>query len=85
MCKQNEFNQKVAFKDALWTSVIRYGSVAVAVVDMHWPIAAIVQLEDVTIPVFPPPCAKLSVPAAGQWVKQFPVLHPDHREEILIT
>lgn len=54
-------------------------------VDVHRPIAVIVQLEDVAIPMFPPPSAKLSVPATGKWVKQYPVLHPDHGEEILIA
>lgn len=77
-----EFNQKVSIQKP---SIVRYRSVAIAVVDVHRAIAVIVQLEDVTVPMFPPPSAKLSVPATWKWVKQFPVLHPDHGEEILIA
>lgn len=66
-------------------SVIRYRRIAVAMVDVDRPITLIIELENIPVPVIPPPRAQLSVPAAGQWVKQLPVLHTDHGEEILIA
>lgn len=53
--------------------------------DVHWSVTMIIQLEDVPIPMIPPPSAKLPVPATGKRVKQFGVLHPDHGKEVLIS
>lgn len=48
-------------------------------------LAAVVQLKHMSVPVVPPPGAQLPVPAAGQWVKQFRVLHADHGKEVLVA
>lgn len=54
-------------------------------VNIDWSIAAIIKLKHVSISMVPPPSAQLSVPATGQGIKQFRVLHADHGKEVLVT
>lgn len=65
--------------------VIWYRRVAVAMVYVHRPLTAVVELKDVPIAVVPPPGAQLPIPAAGQHVKKARVLHTNHGEEVLVT
>lgn len=54
-------------------------------INENWSLAAIVQLEHIPVAVLPPPGAQLSVPAAGQRIKEFRMLHADHGEEVLVA
>lgn len=54
-------------------------------VDIDRSITAIIQLKHISVPVVPPPGAQLPVPATGQGIKQFRMLHTDHGEEVLVT
>lgn len=54
-------------------------------VDVDRSIAAIVQLEHITVTVVPPPGAQLSVPATGQRIKEFRMLHADHGKKVLVA
>lgn len=53
-------------------------------IDINGPITTVIQLEHISVAVVPPPGAQLSVPAAGQRVKKFRMLHADHCEEVLV-
>lgn len=67
------------------TSVIRYGCVTVAMVDIDRPVTVIVKLKHFSIAMVPPPGAQLPVPATGQSVEELWVLHTDHSEEVLVS
>lgn len=54
-------------------------------VDIDGSTTSIIQLKHVSVSVVPPPGAKLSVPATGQGIKQFRMLHADHGEKVLVT
>lgn len=69
----------------LGRSVVRYGRIAVAMVDVHRPLTAVVELKDVSVAVVPPPGAQLPVPAASQHVEEARVLHANHGEEVLVA
>lgn len=66
-------------------SVIWYGGVTVPMVDIDWPTTTIIQLKHVSISMVPPPGAQLPVPATGEGIKQFRMLHADHGEEVLVA
>lgn len=53
-------------------------------VDIHWPLTAVVELEHVPVSMLPPPGTQLAVPATGQLVEQPWVFHADHAEEVLV-
>lgn len=54
-------------------------------VDVDRSITAIVQVKHVAVSVVPPPGAQLPVPATGQRIKEFRMLHADHGEEVLVA
>lgn len=54
-------------------------------VDVDGSITAIIELKYLSISVVPPPGAQLSVPATGQGMKQFRMLHANHGEEVLVA
>lgn len=61
-----------------------YRRVTVPMVDIDGPTTVIIQLKHVCVSVVPPPGAQLSVPATGQGIKEFGMLHANHGEEVLV-
>lgn len=63
---------------------LRYGGVAVSVVDLDMALTPEVGIKDIAVAVVPPPGAQLPVPCAVKYVEELRMLHTNHGKEVLV-